>query len=48
MQCVLDKIFANVLSTISQKKIKKFKFSAVHKSSKIAYTKMYKTQKLIN
>ena len=47
MQCVLYKIFANVLSTISQKK-KKFKFSAVHKSSKIAYTKMYKTQKLIN
>ena len=48
MQSVLDKIFANVLSTISPKKKKTIKFSAVHKSSKIAYTKMYRTQKLIN
>ena len=39
---VLEKIFAHVLSTISQKK---YFLQFTHK---IAYTKMYRTQKLIN
>ena len=44
MQCVIEKIFAHFLSTISQKKY--FQLSVVHTSRKIAYTKMYRTKKI--
>ena len=37
-----------LLSIISQKKKKKNQFSTFHTSRKIAYTKKYITQKLIN
>ena len=43
----VEKIFEQLLSIISQKKYFP-QFSTFHTSRKIAYTKIYKTQKLIN
>ena len=43
----VEKIFAHLLSTISLKKIFPI-FSSSQIKKKIAYTKMYRTQKLIN
>ena len=45
----VEKIFSHLLSIISQKKKKKkIQFSIVYTSRKITYTKLYRTQKLIN